>query len=150
MGKPGKADRLYLEEYAFEVKGSVDESVITQLQTLLGDDYHKDLLDKLAVVSDDNFVHLCQAAVPVHAHIAIDSKTKTVLDGALWYEESLAPDTVMYMTLVAQKGRSGQMTAQEVMNSIKEQLFRTPYVQVGGNETTGMGWFKVNAAAEVA
>ncbi|WP_448216489.1 type III-B CRISPR module RAMP protein Cmr4 [Endozoicomonas sp. 2B-B] len=150
VGKAGKADRLYLEEYAFDVKGHVDDSVLKQLQGLLGDDYQNDLSNKLAIVSDDNFVHLCQAAVPVHAHIAIESETKTVRDGALWHEESLAPDTVMYMTLVAHKGRSGAMTAKDVMNEISEKLFREPYLQVGGNETTGMGWFKVNPVEEVA
>ncbi|AMO56219.1 hypothetical protein GZ77_05245 [Endozoicomonas montiporae] len=149
IGKKSSAERLYLEEYAFEVKGSVDETVLAGLQQLLGEEYHKDLQNKLAIVSDDNFMHLCQAALPVNAHIAIESKTKTVRDGALWYEESLAPDTVMYMTLVAQKGRSGQMTAQGVMSEITEQLFREPYLQVGGNETTGMGWFKVSRVAEV-
>ena len=150
LGKENKAQTLYLEEYAFSVKDRIAESGLSLLKSILPEDHHKELENKLAVISNDNFRHLCRAAIPVNAHIAIDSDTKTVKNGALWYEESLAPDTIMYTIIVVQKSRNGKMSAAEGKAAVTEQLFATPYLQVGGNETTGMGWFKVNQVQEEA
>ena len=68
-----------------------------------------------------------------------------MLPGALWYEESLPPETGMYVLLGATASRSGTAeTASALLNSGWEMLFgTTPYLQVGANETTGMGWFHV-------
>lgn len=138
---PEMKHRLYLEEYAFEPAGTVPEVIFEHLLALLGADRKDELSQKLAIISDDYFAHVCHAAIPVQTHIAIDSKTKTVMDGALWHEESLPPDTVMYLMLMAQRGRNGAMSAEQVMSVVNDQLLARPYLQVGGNETTGMGWF---------
>ncbi|MBP7547756.1 MAG: type III-B CRISPR module RAMP protein Cmr4 [Corallincola sp.] len=136
---------LYLEEYRF--KTEVEPEVGKWAETLAA--FHPDmaaeLKQQLTVISDDMFAHLCSAAIPVHPHIAIDSKTKTVLPGALWYEESLPPETGMYVLLGATASRSGTAeSASALLNSGWEMLFgATPYLQVGANETTGMGWFHV-------
>jgi CRISPR-associated protein Cmr4 len=81
----------------------------------------------------------------VNPHVCIDNKTKTVKAGALWYEESLPSDTVMYVGLHAQATRvKGETkTAAEVLNHVIQELFARPYLQLGGNETVGMGWCKV-------
>ncbi|MFK0571215.1 type III-B CRISPR module RAMP protein Cmr4 [Endozoicomonas sp.] len=143
-----EGDRLYLEEYAFASAGPVPETVMQQLTKMLGEDYRTELQDKLAIISDDSFTHLCQAAIAVHAHIAIESNTKRVMNGALWHEESLSPDTVMYISLMAQRGRNGDMTAENVMAVVSDHLLAKPYLQVGGNETTGMGWFHIHPVGE--
>ena len=54
----------------------------------------------------------------------------------LWYEETLPPDTVLYALLA---GRSGG-----ALGSL-DALFPEddPYLQAGGNETVGQGWFAV-------
>ena len=150
---PGKLlgkTTLYLEEYAFSVKDRIAESGLALLKSVLPEDHHDELENKLAVIGNDYFRHLCRAAIPVNAHIAIDSDTKTVRNGALWYEESLAPDTIMYTMIVVQKSRNSKMSAAEGKTAVTEQLFATPYLQVGGNETTGMGWFKVSQVQEDA
>jgi len=53
----------------------------------------------------------------------------------LWYEETLPPDTVMY-ALIA--GR-GQHEPRETLDALFTE--KDPYLQVGGNETVGHGWF---------
>ena len=140
-------NKLFLEEYAFTPRDTLTDDDLTPLAGMLNDVELKELQGKLAIISNDNFQHLCQAAIPVNAHIALDSTTKTVRKGALWYEESLPADTVMYMTLVAQNSRNKTLQAGDVMGVVSEQLFAKPYLQVGGNETTGMGWFRVNLVA---
>ena len=69
------------------------------------DDAEVELTKRLVLVSDVMFSHLVQAATPVNAHIALDSATKTVTGGALWYEETLPPETLLYVPLVAVKAR---------------------------------------------
>ncbi len=52
----------------------------------------------------------------------------------LWYEESLPPDTLMYALLAERNDDSG-------ITDLKTLLENKPYLQTGGNETVGMGWF---------
>ncbi len=80
--------------------------------------------------------------------IAIDNKTKTVKQGALWYEETLPPETVLYVPLAVHDSRKNpkDMPA-EVLLGHTLGLFpaERPYLQLGGNETVGMGWCCVKA-----
>ncbi|TVR63991.1 MAG: type III-B CRISPR module RAMP protein Cmr4 [Candidatus Competibacteraceae bacterium] len=144
---PGDAaNGLFLEEFRFHLKTADLSAVITALARLMGrDDAATALQKQLVVVHDDRFNHLAQFATPVNAHVCLDNKTKTVKPGALWYEESLPPDTVLYVGLYAQATRVKEQskTAAEVLGHITRDLFARPYLQLGGNETVGMGWCKV-------
>jgi CRISPR-associated protein Cmr4 len=140
------ADGLFLEEFRFNLKTADLSAVITALARLMGrDDAEAALQRQLVVVHDDRFNHLAQFATPVNAHVCIDNQTKTVKNGMLWYEESLPPDTVLYVGLYAQAARVKEQskTAAEVLSHITRDLFARPYLQLGGNETVGMGWCKV-------
>jgi CRISPR-associated protein Cmr4 len=93
------------------------------------------------------FHFFAQYAAPVTAHIAIDSATKTVRPGALWYEETLPPETLLYVPLMAEKSRKkgDEKEAVEICKAVVEDLFKDGaredlWLQVGGNETVGMGW----------
>ena len=103
------------------------------------------------------FTYLCRYATPVTPHIAIDNTKKVVKTGALWYEETLPPETIFYIALAANSVwvKTDNFTetpqvkaskAQAVLNSITDVLFAdVPYLQIGGNESLGMGWCKVQA-----
>ncbi|MCK5720756.1 MAG: type III-B CRISPR module RAMP protein Cmr4, partial [Thiomargarita sp.] len=102
------------------------------------------LTEQLVIVDNDIFSHLARFATPVNAHIAIENKTKIVKPGALWYEETLPPDTLLYTTIVAFKSRKdAQKEADEVLEHILDLFSEHPYLQIGGNETVGMGWCRV-------
>ncbi|MDY6992654.1 MAG: RAMP superfamily CRISPR-associated protein, partial [Pseudomonadota bacterium] len=110
------------------------------------DDAETVLHEQLAIVSNDMFKHLAEHATPVNAHTAIDNDTKTVKPGALWYEETLPPDTLLYIALVAscsrkpvQDKKNGK-SAEKVLKHIENLFADYSYLQVGGNETVGMGW----------
>lgn len=141
----GAANALFLEEFRFDAQPADLNTIISSLAPLMGrDDAATALQKQLVVVSDDRFSHLARYATPVNPHICIDNATKTVKTGALWYEESLPPDTVLYVGLHAQATRmKGEAsTAAEVLDRFIT-LFNRPYLQLGGNETVGMGWCKV-------
>ena len=73
----------------------------------------------LTIISDDQFRHIVRTATPVQARIAIEHENKVVKGGALWYEESLPPETIMYTTLSAVSGRgNAKQSAEGVRNCI--------------------------------
>lgn len=135
---------LFLEEFVYQCrKTDLNELVKALAATAERDE--EEIQSKLTIVSDDQFALLCQGAIPVNAHIAIENATKTVKQGALWYEESLPAETLLYTVVAAQNSRNPKLPkpAEALLEDFKNELFMTPYLQLGGNETTGMGWCKV-------
>lgn len=136
-------DNLFLEEFRFETENKNLESIIRHISQLSNID-NTSLTEQLVIVDNDIFSHLARFATPVNAHIAIENKTKIVKPGALWYEETLPPDTLLYTTIVAFKSRKdAQKEADEVLEHILDLFSEHPYLQIGGNETVGMGWCRV-------
>ena len=71
--------------------------------------------------------------MPIQARNALDEKKTSK---ALWYEESLPPDTVMSALLIARRG--------DALANVRAQLDSSTWLQTGGNETVGQGWFKLS------
>ncbi len=136
---------LFLEEYRFKTQFQ-DLTVLCELINQLTGIAVTDLTKQLVIVSNNQFNYLAKYATPVTPHIAINNETKTVKTGALWYEETLPPETVLYFALSAHRSRAKDtdVKAEQILKSITQDLFgESPYLQVGGNETVGMGWCKV-------
>lgn len=141
-----KTKDLFLEEFVFSTDGTVISAELLSALARVSGRSEQEIAQKITIVSDDQFSILCRSAIPVNAHIAIDNATKTVKRGALWYEESLPADTVLYSVIGAQKSRNTEqpLSAGEVLALFNAELIQPrPYLQLGGNETTGMGWCKV-------
>lgn len=138
------AETLFLEEYRFNVATTDLSDTISCLCQLMELEGAQALLQQqLVIIHDDMFTHLANHATPVNAHIRIAGETKTVEDGALWYEETLPPETLLYTCLSANNARqkAASQDANTILGSMKDKLFKTrPYLQLGGNETVGMGW----------
>ncbi|UYV19462.1 type III-B CRISPR module RAMP protein Cmr4 [Halomonas qaidamensis] len=157
----GKGD-IFLEEFCFTPQpwSTADEwvelllALVAPVPGLEEKDVRETLASQLTVVDDDSFSHFCRSAIPVLPHVRINSQTKTVEGGGLWHEESLPPDTLLYCVVAAQPPRSKRyhdMNSAKLLEQACEALFASgPYLQVGGNETTGMGWCRVaRVAAEL-
>ncbi len=139
---------LSLEEFRFTATEKDLSDVLTALAALMQRaGAETELQKRLVIVSNDMFSFLVQHATPVTAHIAIDNDTKTVRGGALWYEETLPPETLLYVPLMAAKSRkenSGK-SAEDIRKAVVEDMFKNGdqddyWLQIGGNETVGMGW----------
>jgi CRISPR-associated protein Cmr4 len=143
-------DDIFLEEYRFITRKKSLNNIITLLSRLIKRDEISDALTKqLLLVNNDDFSHLVQHATPVNAHIAINSKTKTVKNTALWYEETLPPETLLYIGISASDARdNNQLTADNVLGGVTGMFTKKPWLQMGGNETVGMGWCTVQNAKE--
>ena len=141
-------EALFLEEYRFSTQTHDLSEIIDLLAHLMMREAIKQTLEEqLVIVSNDSFTHLVNHATPVNAHIMLDSLTKTTTNGALWYEETLPPETLLYISLTANAARKkgADMNAQAVLKNALA-LFgeSSPYLQLGGNETVGMGWCGVS------
>lgn len=137
---------LYLEEYRFKLEQHNFDKYIQLLSQLMNKAGAKEALtQQLVLVSNDMFSHLAQSATPVNAHIKINNDTKTVNNGSLWYEETLPPETLLYVGMSAADARNGDAScpASVIMDSVTDLFKDKPWLQLGGNETVGMGWCSV-------
>lgn len=118
-----------------------------------------DLDKRLAVVSDDVFKDFVELATEVITRNKIDDATGVVKKGALWNEECLPRETLMYGALFASdpgsvaasraKVTGGLDNASKVLNYISD--IKSPHVPkrlwVGGDLTIGRGCMKIQFAA---
>ncbi len=131
---------LYLEERSFTVTegGAPFDALVEGLENLMPEQKTgKRLARQLVVVSDADFKWFAENALPVIARNVLNEDTKASCN--LWYEEALPPDTLMVAALMERPGTTGEAFAQ-----LAEILKNTRYLQVGGNETVGQGWFRIN------
>jgi len=145
---------LFLEEYRLEAKSTDLNDIIKVIRKLMRQENSEALLHQQLVIVDDNlFGFICEHTTPVTAHIAIESDTKIVKPGALWYEETLPPETLLYLGVAAnraRKPREGKFpedfdpSAKAMLATVTHLFENKPWLQVGGNETVGMGWCAVN------
>jgi CRISPR-associated protein Cmr4 len=137
-------DRIVLEEFDFRVAGRCEEigSWLAEHAFLESDTFTPERMAKhLVVVHDDDFTHFVQHATEVVARIALDYDRKTVKQGALFYQEFLPPETVMYSVVLAYSARNGKEhdTASDNLEKLRECVRQLRYLQIGGDETTGKG-----------
>lgn len=138
VGEPKDKESLFLEEREFTAKRGVPPALVESLKELLPHQETRSRLEaQLVILHDDDFSWFVRYGLPIQARNVLDEKTKTSKN--LWYEESLPPDTVMY-SLVMSRSEEGQTLLQELLG-------KTPYLQTGGNETVGQGWFAVKVIA---
>lgn len=136
LGAGSQHVRLYLEELGFthHARIAADADWIKRIGDLI---FHKEVADRLArqlvVLDNGDFDWFATNALPVHARNILDGETKESKN--LWYEETLPPDTVMFSVISQRNSHSTALTG------LKNELGN--YLQAGGNETVGQGWFAI-------
>lgn len=162
-----KNDKIVLEEYTFSVK---ENDVTTQFAEWLKDNVAKDMeqfwKDKIEkdvlVLTDEDFKDFVTMSTEVIARTKIDDYTGTVAKGALWYEEYLPVDSILYSIVFsgpvfkkeeAEKGdfriddtelnndiKRTEAEAEKVMAFFTKNL--DSILQIGGNATIGKGFVR--------
>jgi len=108
----------------------------------------EDLLKRLVIVPDDIFSAFVRVGTEVVARVRINPETGTVEEGALWYEEFIPRDTVMYAVIAVSKPRKEHpelKDASSVAEELKSFIDEVTYLQIGGDETVGKGFVKMSA-----
>ncbi|HOQ38337.1 type III-B CRISPR module RAMP protein Cmr4 [Acetomicrobium sp.] len=118
-------------------------------------DFWKEKLRKdIIILSDDDFKSFITTSTEVIARTRIDSETGTVQRGALWTEEYLPQDTILYSIAMATHVRiesgtkgilNGATPDEEAQNVIEYFRQAIPEViHIGGNQTIGKGIVRIN------
>lgn len=143
---PGaSADTIFLEERQFEHKGELPGDIVPALETLVPNvvtyaHTRERLAKQIVVLHDDDFAWFARYGLAIQARNRLNSDTKTTEGGGLWYEEAIPADALFYAVFAERQ--AGALDA-------ATKLFDChPYLQVGGNETVGMGWFAVALPAQ--
>jgi CRISPR-associated protein Cmr4 len=153
----GGQKKLLLEEYDFVVDSAGDKIAATVASCFadhaVADEFTKARLRQhLVILPDTEFTHFVRHATEVAARIGLDYETKTVSGGALFYEEFLPAETLLYAVVLAggsrrrfskdqanERRRSVEMSDTEVLAFVRNQLPSPSILQIGGNETIGKG-----------
>jgi len=157
-------NKIVLEEYTFSAKENsattqfakwLKENVANNMEQFWKDKIEKDIL----VLSDEDFKDFVTMSTEVIARTKIDDYTGTVAKGALWYEEYLPVDSIIYSIVFSgpvfkkedvDKGQFSvkdselnngtkrtEAEAEKVMDFFTEHL--DSILQIGGNATIGKG-----------
>lgn len=147
---------VVLEEFDFQTEVDTDQQrQVGTVARWLGDHIadcvdETQLQQQLVVLPDDDFTHFARYATEVVARIRLDYDTKTVADGALFYQEFLPPETLMYSLVIANRARGGGKRNEEEQPLGGGQLLEefsglllgsrdSITLQIGGDESTGKG-----------
>ena len=104
-----------------------------------GDDAsQRDFIVRFAILPDDVMDFLAETATEVRARVAIDPKKGTVKTGALWYEESLPAESVLWGVLALSSAlRPGDARSEEDLGKLLPR--GASPLQLGGNASVGHG-----------
>jgi len=143
--------KIILEEYTFDAK--VDES-IKSIGEWLGQRIGiNDLAQRIVVLPDDDFKDFVHLSTEVTTRIKINNETGTVQEGALFTEEYLPAETILYSLALAspifkekdeEKGifkQNGKAEEDLVIEFFKRGM--PEVMQLGGNATIGKGIVKI-------
>lgn len=127
---------VYLNDLDFTARP--DEGVTRLCAELHGEDAAaaRQLALRLCLVGDDIFSFLCATALEVTAHNRLDPDTKTVMPGALWFEETLPAESLLTSFLFSSAGDLSVLDGQR-------------WWQLGGRSTVGRGLLKLTKVLEV-
>jgi CRISPR-associated protein Cmr4 len=140
-------DKVVLEEFEFTASKDTSKAFDT-IATWFAKHATADagtaarLKTHLAIIGDDSFSHYARHATEIVARVALNYDTKTVRPGALFYQELLPAETLLYALVLAHPSRkSGHAkTAEDVLAYVGGQLQPNAVLQIGGDETVGKGF----------
>jgi CRISPR-associated protein Cmr4 len=120
--------KLILEEFIFDTK----PLALDFFDALEAEDRKR-----LMILDDTDFTHFAKYGTEVTARIRLEEQTKTVVEGALFYQEFVPSEALFYSVVLAAPSRRREEPATAQQNLA---AFQPPgTIQIGGDETTGKG-----------
>jgi len=110
--------------------------------------------NSLVILPEDDFRDFVVNATEIITRISIDRATKTAAGTALWTEEHLPTDTLLYVPIYATQARKMKKEGdKEVPMMLADEILRRAaaleqsqdgYIQLGGDETVGRGIVRIH------
>ncbi|HET8913926.1 MAG TPA: type III-B CRISPR module RAMP protein Cmr4 [Ktedonobacteraceae bacterium] len=155
----GDQKQLVLEEFSFNAESNKRVDTIAKWIAdhafPTGSEYaywRSKIQSSLVILTNDDFRDFVLYATEIITRIKLDRATKTVSKGALWTEEHLPTDTLLYVPLYATNARvngnaedhrkngHSVLQAKEILGEVQTLEKRhLGYLQLGGDETVGRG-----------
>ena len=145
----GETEKIFLEDISLERE---DHNNVAQYATRIASqvfpgEANKDWWDafskRFLVVSDDVFSFLAETGTEIRARIRIKENSRTVAKGALWYEENLPAETILWGVMGCDRSRNTAFGKQslELLEMFAKDMLGDSEVnlQIGGNATVGRG-----------
>lgn len=173
-------ESIVLEEYTYKVTKDKQVNILAKILSDMifpnEEDYKfwKEKLQKdLVILSDDDFTQFVKTSTEIITRTKIDEKTGTVKSGALWTEEYLPQDTILYSLAmfsdleidkdekekrqkfvnfddfykeVIKKQNQEKIESKDIYDYFNQNL--PPIIQIGGNQTIGKGIVRINFKKE--
>ncbi|KLO23478.1 type III-B CRISPR module RAMP protein Cmr4 [Marinitoga sp. 1155] len=144
LGELAISGNIVLEEYTFKVKEeNTTKEFAIWLSNLLDID---EIKNKLVVLPDDDFKDFVNLSTEVITRTKIDPKTGTVQKGALFTEEYLPSETIMYSLVLTTPFFNEKKEVFNPIDKKEEELVMEFFengipevIQIGGNATIGKG-----------
>ena len=129
-----KAETVYLEELSFAVEDHPKAKKAAEIFNALWahESLKKRCHEQLLILNDEEFAYFARYALAVQAHNVLAEGTKKSEN--LWYAETLPPDSLLYTTVLVRRSQAAALT------NTAQWLKDRGYLQLGGGETTGLGW----------
>jgi CRISPR-associated protein Cmr4 len=144
----GAKKKIVLEEYAFgtietEFVNTLGEWLSTNVLSQLPNYWKNKIKTDIVILSNDDFKDFVNLSTEVITRTKIDNETGTVAGGALFTEEYLPAESIMYSLVMAHDeftANKDKMPAENVLDFFCTQLSKkSGIVQIGGNATLGKG-----------
>jgi CRISPR-associated protein Cmr4 len=156
-GWPGGERGAFIEEFVYEATHSQELGELARwiARSLMPDGtayaYWRDHLQRaLALVHDDDFTDFTRHATEIVTRVRLKDEGKTVEGGALWTEEHLPSDTLLYAVAAAWRSSDAApesvRTSQAVMRRLGDLVRARSVIQIGGKETVGRGFVALRLA----
>lgn len=152
-GNKDESDKIYLEEYEFNASQNNDvQKIAEKLSNVL---QINDLKCKLVIVDDNAFYDFVTMSTEVITRTKINNETGAVQEGALFTEEYLPSETVMYAmvlfspTFLPNSDKNTAYLKNLTFKDVKTAFFDTMsekgvVLQIGAGATIGKGITKIN------
>lgn len=140
--------KLVLED--LDLKASKDLATVSWAKTIAAlvhpdnaANGQTDFIERFAILPDDILGYLSETATELRTRISIDQDTGTVKKGALWFEEHLPAESVLWgLYALSDSNEPNQpRTAEALANAVREQLplGSGALLQLGGQAGVGRG-----------
>lgn len=140
---------VVLEEYTFSQAGTLPSRLGSALSNLLpGDPVWKEVASRLVILSDGMMSFFARNACEIAQHVCINDQTGTAKDQALFNQENVPSETLLYAVLNAtdsrlKAGAYEGKKAGDALDALETKLKATPVFQFGGDASTGLGYCTV-------
>lgn len=154
------SNTVVLEEFSFQAKESTEVDAIaewfaTHALPATYDYWREKLKRSLVILPNNDFRDFVLYATEIITRVRIDREKKTVARGALWTEEHLPSDTLLYVPIYAADSRKARgendmpITASDILrDSMSLEHNQGGYIQLGGDETVGRGLVRMHWESE--